>query len=221
MEDILGQIQKGILNGDTKYVIDRTEMSLRYGISIEQILREALFPPIQLLGEKLRSHEIFIPEVLRASRAVHAALYVLRPIISHSSDKMKGLVVIGTVAGDLHDIGKNMVVMMLMGHGYTVIDLGIDVTKERFADAIINYKPNVLALSALLTTTILEIKNVIDYLEERGLRDQVKITIGGAPTTMDFAREIGADAYSDTVFDVMEAIDDLVAGRRGKYSTRE
>lgn len=220
MEDILGQIQKGILNGDTKYVIDRTEMSLRYGISIEQILREALFPPIQILGEKLRTHEIFIPEVLKASRAVHAALYVLRPIISHSSDKMRGLVVIGTVAGDLHDIGKNMVVMMLMGHGYTVIDLGIDVTKERFADAIVNYKPNVLALSALLTTTILEIKNVIDYLEERGLRDQVKITIGGAPTTMDFAREIGADAYSDTVFDVLEAIDDLVAGRRGKYSAR-
>lgn len=220
MEDILGQIQKGILSGDTKYVIDRTEMSLRYGISIEQILREALFPPIQLLGEKLRTHEIFIPEVLKASRAVHAALYVLRPIISHSSDKMKGLVVIGTVAGDLHDIGKNMVVMMLMGHGYTVIDLGIDVTKERFADAIINYKPNVLALSALLTTTILEIKNVIDYLEERGLRDQVKITIGGAPTTMDFAREIGADAYSDTVFDVLGAIDDLMAGRRGKYSAK-
>ena len=221
MEDILGQIQKGILSGDTKYVIDRTEMSLRYGISTEQILREALFPPIQILGEKLRTHEIFIPEVLKASRAIHAALYVLRPIISHCSDKMKGLVVIGTVAGDLHDIGKNMVVMMLMGHGYTVIDLGIDVTKERFADAVINYKPNVLALSALLTTTILEIKNVIDYLEERGLRDQVKITIGGAPTTEDFAREIGADAYSDTVFDVMEAIDDLVAGRRGRYSTRE
>lgn len=219
MEDILAQIQKGVLSGDTKYVIDRTEMSLRYGISIEEIMSGALFPPMQLLGERLRTHEIFIPEVLRASRAMHAALYVLRPIISHCSDnKMKGLVVIGTVAGDLHDIGKNMVVMMLMGHGYTVIDLGIDVTKERFADAVINYKPNVLALSALLTTTILEIKNVIDYLEERDLRSQVKITIGGAPTTMEFAREVGADAYSDTVFDAIEAVDGLVTGKSGKYS---
>lgn len=221
MEDILGQIQNGILNGDTKYVIDRTEMALRYGISIEEIMRGSLFPPAQRLGERLRTHEIFIPEVLRASRAMHAALYVLRPIISHCSDnKMKGLVVIGTVAGDLHDIGKNMVVMMLMGHGYTVIDLGIDVTKERFADAVIDYKPNVLALSALLTTTILEIKNVIDYLEERDLRSQVKITIGGAPTTMEFAREAGADAYSDTVFDAVGAVDDLVNGRCGRYSTK-
>lgn len=219
MEDILEQIQKGILKGDTKYVIDRTELSLRYGISIEEIMRDALFPPMKLMGEQLRTQEIFIPEVLKASRAMHAALYVLRPIISHSSTSMKGLVVIGTVAGDLHDIGKNMVAMMLTGHGYTVVDLGIDVTKEQFAKAVMEYKPNVLALSALLTTTILEMQNVIEYLESCGLRDQVKITVGGSPVTMDFAREIGADAYSDTVFDALEAVDDLMAGRMGKYST--
>ncbi len=219
MEDILEQIQKGILKGDTKYVIDRTELSLRYGISIEEIMRDALFPPMKMMGEQLRTQEIFIPEVLKASRAMHAALYVLRPIISHSSTSMKGLVVIGTVAGDLHDIGKNMVAMMLTGHGYTVVDLGIDVTKEQFAEAVMEYKPNILALSALLTTTILEMQNVIEYLESCGLRDQVKITVGGAPVTMDFAREIGADAYSDTVFDALEAVDDLMAGRMGKYST--
>ncbi len=219
MEDILEQIQKGILKGDTKYVIDRTELSLRYGISIEEIMRDALFPPMKLMGEQLRTQEIFIPEVLKASRAMHAALYVLRPIISHSSTSMKGLVVIGTVAGDLHDIGKNMVAMMLTGHGYTVVDLGIDVTKEQFAKAVMEYKPNVLALSALLTTTILEMQNVIEYLESCGLREQVKITVGGSPVTMDFAKEIGADAYSDTVFDALEAVDDLMAGRMGKYST--
>lgn len=219
MDDIMQQIQNGIYKGDTNYVIDRTELALRYGISLEEIMKDALFPPMKVMGEKLRTHEIFIPDVLKASRAMHAALYVLRPIISHSSSAPKGLVVIGTVAGDLHDIGKNMVTMMLSGHGYTVIDLGIDVTKEQFAEAVIQYQPNVLALSALLTTTMPEMQNVIDYLKSRNLRDQVKITIGGSPTTMEFAQEIGADAYSENVFDCIEAVDDLVAGRTGPHST--
>ncbi|MGN0295094.1 MAG: B12-binding domain-containing protein [Lachnospiraceae bacterium] len=219
MDDIMQQIQNGIYKGDTNYVIDRTELALRYGISLEEIMKDALFPPMKVMGEKLRTHEIFIPDVLKASRAMHAALYVLRPIISHSSSAPKGLVVIGTVAGDLHDIGKNMVTMMLSGHGYTVIDLGIDVTKEQFADAVIQYQPNVLALSALLTTTMPEMQNVIEYLQSRNLRNQVKITIGGSPTTMEFAQEIGADAYSENVFDCIEAVDDLIAGRIGIHST--
>ena len=218
-EDILVQIQNGIYKGDTKYVINRTELALRYGISLEEIMKDALFPPMKVMGEKLKSHEIFIPDVLTSSRAMHAALYVLRPIISHSNSVPKGLVVIGTVAGDLHDIGKNMVTMMLTGHGYTVIDLGIDVTKEQFAEAIINYQPNILAMSALLTTTMPEMQNVIEYLESQGLRDRVKITIGGSPTTMDFAKEIHADAYSETVFEAIEAVDDLMAGKIGIHST--
>lgn len=219
MDDIVIQIQNGIYKGDTKYVIDRTELALRYGISLDEIMKEALFPPMQVLGEKLRTHELFIPDVLKASRAMHAALYVLRPIISHSSGAPKGLVVIGTVAGDLHDIGKNMVSMMLTGHGYTVVDLGIDVTKEQFAEAIVKYQPDVLGLSALLTTTMPEMQNVIEYLQEMNLRDRVKITIGGAPTTMEFAQEIGADAYSENVFDAITAVDDLISGRIGIHST--
>lgn len=219
MDDILKQIQNGIYKGDTKYVIDRTELALRYGISLNEIIRDALFPPMKVLGEQLRLHEIFIPDVLKASRAMHAALYVLRPIISHSNSAPKGLVIIGTVAGDLHDIGKNMVAMMLTGHGYTVIDLGIDVTKEQFAEAIIQYQPNILAMSALLTTTVPEMQNVIEYLKSQNLRSRVKITIGGSPTTMDFATEIGADAYSGNVFDCLEAVDDLMAGRIGIHST--
>lgn len=219
MDDILEQIQNGIYRGDTKYVIDRTELALRYGISLDEIMKVALFPPMKVLGEKLRTHEIFIPDVLKASRAMHAALYVLRPIISHSSSAPKGLVVIGTVAGDLHDIGKNMVSMMLTGHGYTVVDLGIDVTREQFAEAIVNYQPNILAMSALLTTTMPEMQNVIEYLVSQNLRDKVKITIGGSPTSMEFAQEIGADAYTENVFDAIEAVDDLVAGRIGIHST--
>lgn len=220
MDDILEQIQKGIFQGDTKYVIDRTELALRYGISMDEILRDALFPPMEVLGEQLRTRQIFIPDVLKASRAMHAALYVLRPIITHSSSAPKGLIVIGTVAGDLHDIGKNMVAMMLTGYGYTVVDLGIDVTKELFAEAVVKYKPDILAMSALLTTTMPEMGNVIEYLEKEGLRERVKITIGGSPTTMDFAREIGADAYSENVFDAMRAVDDLMEGRIGIYSTK-
>lgn len=220
MDDILEQIQKGIFQGDTKYVIDRTELALRYGISMDEILRDALFPPMEVLGEQLRTRQIFIPDVLKASRAMHAALYVLRPIITHSSSAPKGLIVIGTVAGDLHDIGKNMVAMMLTGYGYTVVDLGIDVIKELFAEAVVKYKPDILAMSALLTTTMPEMGNVIEYLEKEGLRERVKITIGGSPTTMDFAREIGADAYSENVFDAMRAVDELMEGRIGIYSTK-
>lgn len=219
MEDILQQIQNGIFKGDTKYVIDRTELALRYGISLDEIMKDALFPPMTVLGERLRTHEIFIPDVLKASRAMHAALYVLKPLISHSSSAPKGLVVIGTVAGDLHDIGKNMVTMMLTGHGYTVVDLGIDVTKEQFAEAIIKYQPNVLAMSALLTTTMPEMQNVIEYLEEQNLRQNIKITIGGAPTTMEFAKEIRADSYSENVFDAISAVDDLISGKIGIHST--
>lgn len=219
MEDILQQIQNGIFRGDTKYVIDRTELALRYGISLDEIMKDALFPPMNVLGERLRTHEIFIPDVLKASRAMHAALYVLKPLISHSSSAPKGLVVIGTVAGDLHDIGKNMVTMMLTGHGYTVVDLGIDVTKEQFAEAIVKYQPDVLAMSALLTTTMPEMQNVIEYLKAQNLRQSVKITIGGAPTTMEFAKEIQADAYSENVFDAILAIDDLISGNIGIHST--
>ncbi|KIR03032.1 Corrinoid methyltransferase [Lachnospiraceae bacterium TWA4] len=220
MDDVLNQIQNGIFRGDTNYVIDRTELALRYGISLDEIMTGALFPPMKIMGEQLRTHEIFIPDVLKASRAMHAALYVLKPLISHNSSAPKGLVVIGTVAGDLHDIGKNMVSMMLSGHGYTVMDLGIDVTKEQFAEAITTYSPDILAMSALLTTTMPEMGNVVEYLKELGIRDSVKITIGGNPTTMDFAKSIGVDAYTSNVFDAIEAADDLMAGQIGIHSTK-
>jgi methylmalonyl-CoA mutase cobalamin-binding domain/chain len=218
MDDILTQIRDGIYRGKTDYVIDRTELALKYGISTEEIIKEAMLPPMKQLGEELRSGKIFIPEVLKASRAMHAAIYVLKPLISHYNGGLRATVVIGTVAGDLHDIGKNMVVMFLRGSGFNVIDLGIDVPKEEFAKAIQQYKPEVLAMSALLTTTMPEIKNVIDYLKKIGLRDQVKITVGGMPVTAKYAHEAGADAYSSNMFEAAEAVDDLVHNRIGKYS---
>lgn len=220
MDDILNQIRNGIYKGDTDYVIDRTELALKYGINTDEIIEKAMLPSMKEMGEKLGTGEVFIPDVLKASRAMHAAIYVLRPLISHYNGNLKGMVVIGTVAGDFHDIGKNMVAMFLRGNGYNVIDLGIDVPKEEFADAIRRYKPDVLAMSALLTTTMPEFKNVHDYLIQEGLRSQIKITVGGLPVTAEYARESGADAYSGNMFEAAEAVDDLVHNRIGKYAVR-
>lgn len=218
MDDILTQIEDSIYEGKTEYVIDRTGLALKYGISTDEIIKKAMLPPMKRLGEELRSGEMFIPDVLKASRAMHAAIYVLKPLIAHYNGGLKGTVVIGTVAGDLHDIGKNMVVMFLRGNGFNVIDLGIDVTKEQFAQAIRQYKPEVLAMSALLTTTMPEFKNVVQYLKEVGLRNSVKITVGGNPVTAEYAHEAGVDAYSGNMFEAAEAVEDLVNNRIGKYS---
>jgi methylmalonyl-CoA mutase cobalamin-binding domain/chain len=147
-------------------------------------------------------------------------MYVLRPLISHYNGNLKGMVVIGTVAGDFHDLGKNMVAMFLRGYGFNVIDLGIDVTKEDFAGAIRRYNPDVLAMSALLTTTMPEFRNVHEYLVQEGLRSQVKITVGGNPVTLEYARETGADAYSSNMFEAAQAVDDLVNNRIGQFAIR-
>lgn len=220
MDEELLQIRERIYQGDADGVIRATEQALRSGIGLEEIMQGALFPAMEHLGEEMQNNGLSVPEVLRASRAMQAAMYVLRPIITHSGMPTKGLVVIGTVAGDLHDVGKNIVSMMLSGYGYTVVDLGVDVTKEQFADAVVQYHPDVVAMSALLTTTMEEMARTISYLEEKHLRAGVKIAIGGAPTTMAFARAIGADAYTANAFELTEAVDDLLAGRIGRHSTK-
>lgn len=218
MKDVIVGIQKAIYDGNAQFAKEVTEKALKIGYSTDSIVKEALFPPMKEMGEKLKNGEIFIPEVLMASRAMHACMYVLDPIISHYRGGQKGVVIIGTVAGDLHDIGKNLVVMMLRGSGFTVIDLGIDVTKEEFGNAVRHYKPNILAMSALLTTTMCELKNVIDYLAERGIRSLVKIMVGGMPVTSDYAREIKADVYTNDMFQAVEAAEDLIGKKVGKYS---
>lgn len=219
MEDILQIIQEGIMAGNPQTVINCTQEALTLGYSTNDIIEKAMLPPMKLMGEKLKNCEIFIPTVLMSARAMHAAMYVIKPLIDNFSGASNGLVVIGTVAGDLHDIGKNMVSMMLKGNGFTVIDLGIDVTKEKFLDAVKRYSPNVLALSALLTTTLPEIGNVVKYLEDNDMRNKVKITIGGAPVTQNYAKSIKADAYSKDMFEAVDAVLDLVHGVKGKYST--
>jgi len=170
--------------------------ALDAGDKAETILEEGLIQAMDRLGVRFKNGEIYIPEVLLAARAMHAGMAVFKPILSKSIRTIGGKVVIGTVKGDLHDIGKNLVVMMIEGGGFDVIDLGIDVPASRFVEAVKEHRPQVAGMSALLTTTMVEMKKTIQALEAAGQKDQVKIIVGGAPVTERFAMEIGADGYA-------------------------
>ena len=166
------------------------------GTAANDILTKALIPGMSAVGERFKKNEIFVPEVLITARAMNAALNILKPVLAQAGVEPIGKAVICTVKGDLHDIGKNLVKMMIEGTGISVIDLGIDCPPERVVEAVKEYKPDIVCLSALLTTTMVNQKATIDTLKEAGLRDQVKVMVGGAPVTQAFADEIGADAYT-------------------------
>ena len=166
------------------------------GTAANDILTKALIPGMSAVGERFKKNEIFVPEVLITARAMNAALNILKPVLAQAGVEPIGKAVICTVKGDLHDIGKNLVKMMIEGTGISVIDLGIDCPPERVVGAVKEYKPDIVCLSALLTTTMVNQKATIDALKEAGLRDQVKVMVGGAPVTQAFADEIGADAYT-------------------------
>ena len=166
------------------------------GTAANDILTKALIPGMSAVGERFKKNEIFVSEVLITARAMNAALNILKPVLAQAGVESIGKAVICTVKGDLHDIGKNLVKMMIEGTGISVIDLGIDCPPERVVEAVKEYKPDIVCLSALLTTTMVNQKATIDALKEAGLRDQVKVMVGGAPVTQAFADEIGADAYT-------------------------
>ena len=166
------------------------------GTAANDILTKALIPGMSVVGERFKKNEIFVPEVLITARAMNAALNILKPVLAQAGVEPIGKAVICTVKGDLHDIGKNLVKMMIEGTGISVIDLGIDCPPERVVEAVKEYKPDIVCLSALLTTTMVNQKATIDALKEAGLRDQVKVMVGGAPVTQAFADEIGADTYT-------------------------
>ncbi|WP_018214135.1 cobalamin-dependent protein [Desulfitobacterium hafniense] len=203
-------ITEALFKGQANRVKTLVTLALENGVSPQRILDEALLPSMQVIGEQVRNHEIYISDVLIASRAMHAGLYVLKPLLSVSRQSLLGKVVIGTVAGDLHDIGKNLVVMMLRGAGFEVIDLGVDVQPDDFAEAIRIHKPKVMALSAMLTTTLYMISETVHTIEQEGLRDQVKIIIGGRPATNDFARMIKADGFADDAIKAVDLVKQLV-----------
>jgi 5-methyltetrahydrofolate--homocysteine methyltransferase len=169
---------------------------LGMGETPERILKEGLLPAMDKIGVQFKNGEIYIPEVLIAARAMHAGMSILKPILSKSTESMAGKIIIGTVKGDLHDIGKNLVSMMLEGGGFEVIDLGIDVSADQLLDAIRKHQPQVVGMSALLTTTMKEMKVSINAIREAGFQKQVKTIIGGAPLSEKFAKEIGADGFA-------------------------
>lgn len=196
MTEKLGKIADGLLSGNVEEVSNLTQELLDDGTDPEEILQKGLFAGMDVVSQKFKDCEMFIPEVLRSAKAMQGAMEKLRPKLSEASSSKAGTVLTATVQGDLHDIGKNLAGMMMEGSGFKVIDMGIDRKTEDIVNAVKENKPQILGLSALLTTTMPKMGEVINALKEAGIRDQVKVMIGGAPVTDDFAEEIGADDYA-------------------------
>ncbi len=195
-EDILKNIQETLARGDRNGVARLTKEALDKGLNVRSILEDGLIKSMNAIGEKFKANEIFIPEVLIAAKAMHSGIAILEPHFAASGIKPVGKVVIGTVKGDLHDIGKNIVSMMLKGSCFEVVDLGIDVPPGKFLEILQTNSPDIIAMSSLLTTSMGAMKDTIKALKESGLRDKVKIIVGGAPITQAFADSIGADSYA-------------------------
>jgi 5-methyltetrahydrofolate--homocysteine methyltransferase len=196
MEEILNQISDAILNGENKIIPGRVQAALDEGIEPGRILTDGMISAMEKVGKLFEEGEYFVPEMLISARAMQAGLAVLKPRLVATGVKVTGRVAIGTVKGDLHDIGKNLVAMMLEGAGFEVIDLGTDVTPEKFVEAAKTQNVDIVAMSALLTTTMPNMKNTLAALVEAGVRDKVKVMIGGAPVTDAYALQIGADGYA-------------------------
>jgi len=197
-------ILNAVMEGDANRVRALVEDLLLRGYSPLDILNSGLLKGMDRISTLFKNDEVYIPEVLISSRAMHAGIHVLKPYLSKSEMSMSGRILIGTVAGDLHDIGKNLVIMMLRGKGFEVIDLGIDVSPEEFVNGVKSHKPDILALSSLLTTTMPVIPETIKLLKKEGLRDSIKVMVGGGPLTRDYAGAVGADAYGASAQQAVE-----------------
>jgi 5-methyltetrahydrofolate--homocysteine methyltransferase len=185
-----------VIAGDEEKVVELTKKAVDEGVSPMDIINEGLMKGMDVVGQRFKAAEMFIPEVLMAAKSMSAGMEIVKPLIVGGEVPSKGKVVIGTVKGDLHDIGKKLVGMIMESSGLIVEDLGIDVSPEQFAQAVKEKKPDIVGMSALLTTTMLAMKDTIEVLKEEGLRDSVKILVGGAPVSSDFAKEIGADGWA-------------------------
>jgi 5-methyltetrahydrofolate--homocysteine methyltransferase len=192
----LQAITETLIAGDGEKLQELVQAAVDAGVPANEILQKALIVGMDIVGEKMETGDMFIPEVLMSARAMSISVEILKPLLAAGEAVSAGKVVIGTVKGDLHDIGKNLVVMMMESAGFEVIDLGVDVDPAKFVAAIKENKPNIVGLSALLTTTMPMMRKSIESIEESGLRDGLKIIVGGAPVNQAFADEIGADGYA-------------------------
>ena len=212
--DYLINIIENLHAGNAEGVKSNVEQALKSGMSADEILQQGMMKAMGIIGEKFKNDEIFVPEVLVAARAMKSGMEVLKPVLIDDKVESQGTVLLGTVKGDLHDIGKNLVGMMLEGGGFDVIDMGVDIEADEFVNKLREEQADVLAMSALLTTTMPEMKNVIDVLKEEGLRDKVKVIIGGAPVTNDYAEQIEADGYAKDAASAVDKVKEVVAASK-------
>ncbi|MGD8521159.1 MAG: corrinoid protein [Desulfobacterales bacterium] len=211
MGELLEKMANALIAGKQDEVIKLTQEALDGGTDAKEILDSGLLAGMDVVGQRFKAGDMFIPEVLLCARCMHGAMDILKPLLSEADAAGAGTYLIGTVEGDLHDIGKNLVSMMLQGAGFKVVDLGTNITAQQFVDAVKEHNPKVVGMSALLTTTMPKMEETIAALKEAGIRDQVKIMAGGAPVTQDFVDKIGADAYGANAASAVEKAKELVA----------
>ncbi|MGD8291041.1 MAG: corrinoid protein [Desulfobacterales bacterium] len=210
MEALFEKLAERLIAGKIDEVKELSQQGLDQGATARDIIDKGLLAGMDVVGKRFKAGDMFIPEVLLCARCMHAAMDILKPMLAEGDSAGVGVYLIGTVEGDLHDIGKNLVSMMLQGAGFEVIDMGTNVTPQQFVDAVKEHKPAILGLSALLTTTMPKMEETINALKEAGVRDQVKIMAGGAPVTQSFVEEIGADAYGANAASATEKAKELM-----------
>jgi 5-methyltetrahydrofolate--homocysteine methyltransferase len=210
MSELLGKMAEALIAGKIDEVVDLTKEALDGGTLPADILDQGLLAGMDVVGQRFKAEEMFIPEVLRCAKCMHGAMEILRPLLAETGAESIGTLIIGTVKGDLHDIGKNLVGMMFEGAGFNVVDLGIDKEPQVFVDAIKEHGAKLVGMSALLTTTMPKMGETINAIQEAGIRDQVKILVGGAPITAAFAEEIGADGYASNAASAVDKGKELV-----------
>jgi len=220
-DELVQQMQDDLYDGLKEEVAEGTQILIDRGWEPYRVLTEALVEAMRLVGNDFRDGILFVPEVLMSANAMKAGMNILRPLLAESDAPKQGTMVIGTVKGDIHDIGKNLVCMMMEGAGFEVIDLGINNAVENFLEAIEAHKPDIIGMSALLTTTMPYMKVVIETLQEKGMRDQHIVMVGGAPLNAEFGRAIGADAYCEDAAVAVDTAKELVARRDNQLSAAQ
>ena len=209
MPDFEG-MANAVIAGDHDTVVDLTKKAIDEKIEPTTIIDDGLIPGMNVVGQRFKNGEMFVPEVLMSARAMAGGMDLVKPLLVGGDVPTKGIVVMGTVKGDLHDIGKKLVAMLMESAGYKVVDLGTDTEPEKFVEAIKESNAQVLGMSALLTTTMLSMKDTIEVLKEEGLRDKVKVIVGGAPVSQDFADEIGADGFAPDAASATDLVEKLI-----------